>query len=135
MLTDKKIVVGVTGGIAAYKAAELVRQLIQAGCGVRVMMTAAAAEFVTPLTFETLTHHPVLVQLFPGDQGGGTVHIEWARWADLFVLCPASANTVAKLAHGLADNALTTTLLATTAPILLCPAMNKQMYANPFYRD
>lgn len=134
MLTDKKVVVGVTGGIAAYKAAELVRRLAQAGCAVRVMMTPAAAEFVTPLTFETLTGHAVLTQLFPGDQSRGTVHIEWARWADLFVLCPATANTIAKLAHGLADNALTTILLATTSPILLCPAMNKEMYANPLYR-
>jgi len=135
MLTNRKVVVGVTGGIAAYKAAELVRQLAQRGASVRVIMTPAAMEFVTPLTFETLTGHPVLVGLFPGELGGGTVHIEWARWADCFVICPATANTIAKAAHGFADNALTTTLLATTAPLLFCPAMNKEMYANPVYQQ
>ncbi|HOH07447.1 MAG TPA: bifunctional phosphopantothenoylcysteine decarboxylase/phosphopantothenate--cysteine ligase CoaBC [bacterium] len=135
MLTNRKVVVGVTGGIAAYKAAELVRQLARLGASIRVIMTPAAMEFITPLTFETLTGHPVLTGLFPHEQGGGTVHIEWARWAECLVICPATANTIARAAHGFADNALTTTLLATTAPILFCPAMNRQMYANPLYQQ
>lgn len=134
MLARKKIAVGVTGGIAAYKSAELVRLLIKSGCQVRVLMTPAAARFVTPLTFESLTGHPVLIDLFPAE-GGKTEHITWARWADLFVISPATANTMAKIAHGLADNALTTTLLATTAPLIFCPAMNKEMYANPAYQS
>ncbi len=135
MLANKKIVLGVTGGIAAYKAAELVRLLTKLNATVRVIMTPAATDFVAPLTFETLTDNPVLIDLFPKAGGGGTAHIDWARWADLFIVCPATANTIAKVAHGLADNALTTTLLATTAPLIFCPAMNKEMYANPAYQD
>ncbi len=134
MLTNRRVVVGVPGGIAAYKAAELVRQLARLGASVRVIMTPAATEFITPLTFATLTGHPVLTGLFPREQGWSTVHIEWARWAECFVICPATANTIARVAHGFADNALTTTLLATSAPILFCPAMNRQMYANPLYQ-
>jgi phosphopantothenoylcysteine decarboxylase / phosphopantothenate---cysteine ligase len=135
MLANKKVVVGVTGGIAAYKAAELVRQLIKLDAAVRVIMTPAATKFVAPLTFESLTNHPVLTDLFPQNGGEGTAHIDWARWPDLIVICPATANTIAKAAHGLGDNALTTTLLATTAQLLFCPAMNKEMYANPLYQN
>lgn len=134
-LANKKILLGVTGGIAAYKAAELVRILIKSSAQVRVMMTPAAMQFVTPLTFETLSGHPVLTDLFPAYGGSGTVHIDWARWPDVVVLCPATANTIAKLAHGLADNALTTALAATTAPVIFCPAMNKEMYASRIHQQ
>ncbi len=134
-LANKKILLGVTGGIAAYKAAELVRTLIKSSAQVRVMMTPAAMQFVTPLTFETLSGHPVLTDLFPACGGSGTVHIDWARWPDVVVLCPATANTIAKLAHGLADNALTTVLSATTAPVIFCPAMNKEMYASRIHQQ
>ncbi len=134
MLQDKKIVVGVTGGIAAYKAAELVRYLIKSAAHVRVMMTPAATHFISPLTFETLTGHAVLTDLFPA-AGGGTLHIDWARWPDTVLLCPATANTIAKIANGLADNAVTTTVAACTAPVIVCPAMNKEMYANPLYQQ
>ncbi len=99
------------------------------------MMTSTATHFVSPLTFETLCGHPVLLDLFPEQGGQSTAHIDWARWADVIVVCPATANTVAKLAHGLADNAVTTTLCASTAPVLVCPAMNKEMYASKAHQD
>jgi len=134
MFAGKNILVGVTGGISAYKTCDLVRDLVKASAQVRVMMTEAATRFVSALTFETLTGHPVLLDLFP-PPGGTAVHIEWARWPQAICLCPASANTVAKLAAGLADNAVLTTLLATTAPVLFCPAMNKDMYAHPSYQE
>jgi len=135
LFKDKNIVVGVTGGIAVYKAAELVRALVKRSASVRVVMTEAAMRFVAPLTFETLSGHAVLTDLFSAGRGSGAVHIDWARWPHLILVCPATANTVAKAAHGLADNALTTTLLATTAPVLFCPAMNKEMYANRLYQE
>lgn len=131
----KKILVGVTGGIAAYKAAFLVRELKKHGAQVRVMMTEAATQFVAPLTFETLAESVVAVDLFSGTHSVATAHIEWARWPDLIVICPASANTIAKIAHGFADNMLTTTVLASKAPLLICPAMNVEMYKNPLYRQ
>lgn len=134
MFAGKNILVTVTGGISAYKTCDLVRDLVKASAQVRVMMTEAATRFVSALTFETLTGHPVLLDLFP-PTGGSTVHIDWARWPQVICLCPASANTVAKLAVGLADNAVLTTLLATTAPVLFCPAMNKDMYAHPAYQE
>ena len=134
MLAGKKICIGVTGGIAAYKSAELVRALIKQQAQVRVMMTRAATRFVSPLTFETLTEHPVLCEMFPDRGETGTVHIDWARWPDVIVISPATANTVAKIAMGFADNALTTTVLASTTPLIICPAMNKDMYANAAYQ-
>jgi len=134
MFSGIKIVLGVTGGIAAYKAAELVRRLVRSGSQVRVIMTEAATRFVSPLTFETLSGNRVLLDLF-SEQGGGTAHIEWARWPDAILVCPATANTVARVATGMADNALTTTLLASKAPVIFCPAMNAEMYASPLYQD
>ncbi|HPI73130.1 MAG TPA: bifunctional phosphopantothenoylcysteine decarboxylase/phosphopantothenate--cysteine ligase CoaBC [bacterium] len=134
MFAGKNILVGVTGGISAYKTCDLVRDLVKASAQVRVMMTESAARFVSALTFETLSGHPVLLDLFP-PTGGTAVHIEWARWPQAICLCPASANTVAKLAAGIADNALLATLLATTAPVLFCPAMNKAMYTHPAYQE
>ncbi|MDZ7333902.1 MAG: bifunctional phosphopantothenoylcysteine decarboxylase/phosphopantothenate--cysteine ligase CoaBC [candidate division KSB1 bacterium] len=131
MLSGAKILVGVTGGIAAYKTAELIRELKRHGAVVRVVMTRAATEFVTPLTFATLSEHPVLSEMFGSqDAGAGTIHIEAARWADVIVICPATANTIGKIAVGLADNLLTTLVMATTSPVIFCPAMNKEMYQN-----
>lgn len=132
MFSGKNILVGVTGGIAAYKTCDLVRDLVKASAQVRVVMTRAATRFVSALTFETLTGSPVVTEMFP-DSGGHTVHIDLARWAHTVCICPATANTIGKIANGIADNSLTTMVMATTAPVILCPAMNKEMYANPVY--
>ena len=135
MLKDRKIVLGVTGGIAAYKAAELVRELVRRGVKVRVVMTDHACKFVTPLTFETLSGNPVATDLFwvPGDFEIG--HIALAEFAELVVIAPATANIIGKMAAGLADDLLTTVLLATDAPVLICPAMNAKMYANSVVKE
>jgi len=135
MLKDRKIVLGVTGGIAAYKAAELVRELVRRGAKVRVVMTEHACRFVTPLTFETLSGNPVATDLFwvPGEFEIG--HIALAEFAELLVIAPATANIIGKMAAGLADDLLTTVLLATEAPILICPAMNAKMYANKIVQE
>ena len=135
MLKDRKIVMGVTGGIAAYKAAELVRELVRRGAKVRVVMTDHACKFVTPLTFETLSGNPVSTELFwtPGSFEIG--HISIAEFAELIVIAPATANIIGKMAAGLADDLLTSVLLATEAPILLCPAMNSKMYTIPVVQE
>ncbi len=135
LLQGKRIVLGVTGGIAAYKSCELVRALKRQGAEVRVVMTKAAEHFVRPLTFETLSENPVLTDLFPTVGKGGTVHIEIARWPHVVVIAPATANCVAKVAAGIADDLLTTLITATTAPVIFCPAMNKEMYAKPVFRQ
>jgi len=126
MLKNKKILLGITGGIAAYKSCELVRLLQKQGAEVRVVMTEGATKFVTPLTFSALTHNEVETDLF----NNSIKHIELAKWADLFVIAPATANTIAKIANGIADNLLTNISLASTCPILIAPAMNANMYAN-----
>ncbi|HIU45929.1 MAG TPA: bifunctional phosphopantothenoylcysteine decarboxylase/phosphopantothenate--cysteine ligase CoaBC [Candidatus Fimadaptatus faecigallinarum] len=131
MLTDKCIVVGVTGGIAAYKACELVSRLIKQGADVRVIMTKNATEFVQPLTFQSLSHNPVSVDTFANIQTWEIEHVALAQRADLFIIAPATANVMAKLACGIADDMLTTTVLATHAPVLLAPAMNTGMWENP----
>jgi phosphopantothenoylcysteine decarboxylase / phosphopantothenate---cysteine ligase len=135
MLKGRKIVLGVTGGIAAYKAAELVRELVRRGAEVRVVMTDHACRFITPLTFETLSGYPVATELFwtPGNFEIG--HISLAKFAELVVIAPATANLIGKMAAGIADDLLTTVLLATEAPVLLCPAMNSKMYANPVVQE
>jgi len=135
MLRDRRIVLGVTGGIAAYKAAELLRELVRRGAKVRVVMTDHACKFVTPLTFETLSENPVATDLFwaPGDFG--IAHIALAEFAQLVVIAPATANIIGKMAAGLADDLLTTVLLATDAPVLICPAMNAKMYANAIVKE
>ncbi|MBN1480513.1 bifunctional phosphopantothenoylcysteine decarboxylase/phosphopantothenate--cysteine ligase CoaBC [candidate division KSB1 bacterium] len=133
MFFDKKILVAVTGGIAAYKAAYLVRELKKKSADVRVVMTEAATRFVVPLTFESLSENKVAMNLFDHPDDSATAHIDWARWPDIIVVCPATANTIGKVAHGLADNMLTTIILATTAPVLFCPAMNVEMYKNSLY--
>jgi len=130
-LANQKIAVYVTGGIAVYKVAGLVRQLIKAGATVQVAMTQSATEFVTPLTFATLTKRPVLTDLFAVDQPDQVAHIHLADWSDLAIVAPATANVLAKLANGLADDFVTTALLATTAPKLIVPAMNEHMWLNP----
>jgi phosphopantothenoylcysteine decarboxylase/phosphopantothenate--cysteine ligase len=131
VLEQKRILLGVTGGIAAYKSAELVRRLRQHGADVQVVMTAAACEFVTPLTFQALSGHPVRLDTFDASGEAAMSHIELARWADTILVAPCSANTLAKIAHGIADNLLSTLVLAADAPLLLAPAMNRQMWAQP----
>ncbi|MDZ4186197.1 MAG: bifunctional phosphopantothenoylcysteine decarboxylase/phosphopantothenate--cysteine ligase CoaBC [Desulfuromonadales bacterium] len=134
MLKDKTIVFGVCGGIAVYKSVELLRLLVKAGAKVHVIMTRSACEFVTPLTFQTLSGHPVHTELFNLLQEMEIVHITLADRADLFIVAPATANLVGKLAGGIADDLLTTTLMATKAPVLLVPAMNVNMYENRIYQ-
>ncbi|OUM96439.1 MAG: phosphopantothenoylcysteine decarboxylase [Thermobacillus sp. ZCTH02-B1] len=130
-LRGRTIVVGVTGGIAAYKAAALVSRLTQRGADVRVIMTESATRFVAPLTFQALSRNPVHTDIFDERDPAVISHIDLADRADLFIVAPATANIIAKMAHGLADDMLSTTLLATTAPILVAPAMNVHMYAHP----
>lgn len=127
-ITTKNIVLGVTGGIAAYKSAILVRRLKDYGHQVRVVMTQGALAFITPLTFQALSGNPVHTTLLDPEAEAGMGHIELARWADLILVAPASCDTLAKLAHGLADDLLSTLFLATKAPIWVAPAMNQQMW-------
>lgn len=126
----KKIVLGITGGIAAYKAAELVRLLIKANIDVQVVMTVAACEFITPITLQALSGKPVFIQMWDGSVGNGMPHIELSRDADAILIAPASANFLAKLVHGSADDLLSTLCLARDCPLLVAPAMNKQMWEN-----
>ena len=134
-LTGKRILLGVTGGIAAYKSAELVRRLRDAGAGVRVVMTGGAQRFITPLTLQALSGHPVRSDLFDEQAEAGMGHIELARWADAVLVAPATANALARLAQGLADDLLSTLCLATHAPLLLAPAMNQAMWRHPAVQD
>lgn len=130
-LKKQHILLCITGGIAAYKAAELARLLIKAGAEVRVVMTRHACEFVQPLTFETLTQHPTFTHEDCFDKDEPMRHIELARWADLMLIAPATANTISKLATGMADDLINTIYLATKAPVLIAPAMNQHMWENP----
>ncbi|GBE07418.1 coenzyme A biosynthesis bifunctional protein CoaBC [bacterium BMS3Bbin11] len=129
-LTGKNILLGITGGIAAYKSAVLCRDLIRMGAEVRVIMTEAATHFITPLTLQALSGHPVHSDLFAVEAEHGMGHIKLARWADRVLIAPASAQTIARLAHGEADNLLTTTVLASEAPLLIAPAMNTVMWQD-----
>jgi len=131
VLENVKIGVFVMGGIAAYKVPELVRQLIKKGAQVQVAMTQSAQEFVTPLTLQVLTKRPVLTHTFDEREPSQVQHVAMADWCDLALVVPATANGLAKMAHGLADDVVTTTLLAVTAPVLVVPAMNVHMYENP----
>ena len=135
MLEGKTVILGVTGGIAVYKTVELLRLLTKAGARVHVVMTKGATEFVTPLTFQTLSGNPVHSELFNLITEQEIGHISLADRADLFIIAPATANFVGKLAHGLADDLLSTTVMATKAPVLLVPAMNVNMYDNPIYQE
>jgi phosphopantothenoylcysteine decarboxylase/phosphopantothenate--cysteine ligase len=130
-LSNRHILLGVTGGIAAYKSAELIRRLKDHGADVRVVMTAAAMEFITPLTLQALSGNPVHTTLLDPEAEAGMGHIELARWADLILIAPASADFMARLANGRGDDLLTTLCLATAAPIALAPAMNQGMWRAP----
>ena len=130
-LFNRNVLLGVSGGIAAYKSAELVRQLQELGATVRVIMTRGAQEFITPLTLQALSGHPVHTDLLDAEAEQGMGHIELARWADLLLVAPATADLLARLAAGRADDLLTTVALATRAPKLLAPAMNQQMWRDP----
>ncbi|MDI6777440.1 MAG: bifunctional phosphopantothenoylcysteine decarboxylase/phosphopantothenate--cysteine ligase CoaBC [Syntrophales bacterium] len=135
MLKGKKIVVGITGGIAAYKSAELVREFIRRGAYVRVIMTKNATEFITPLTLQTLSENPVFCDMFSPIRESEIAHISLAEYADIMVIAPATANIIGKIASGIADNLLTTTVIATKAPVLICPAMNANMYTNAIVKE
>ncbi len=130
-LKEKRILLGITGGIAAYKAAELVRLLRRSNAEVQVVMTQAATEFITPLTLQTLSGRRVRQAFFDPNDEASIGHIDLARWADLILIAPTSADFMARLAHGLANDLLSTLCLAATAPIALAPAMNQQMWLNP----
>ena len=134
-IRDKNIVLGITGGIAAYKACELIRLMAKSGANVNVIMTKGAAEFVTPLTLQTLSRNPVHTDLFSLTQEAEVGHISLADRADLFVIAPATANVIGKIAGGIADDLLTTTIMATKVPVLLAPAMNCNMYENPIVQE
>lgn len=134
-LNDKRVLLGISGGIAAYKAAILARRLIDAGAQVRVVMTASATEFIAPLTMQAVSGHPVRVELFDTEAESGMSHIELARWADLVVVAPATAGFIARLTLGLADDLLTTVCLATEAPICIAPAMNRVMWQKTVTQD
>jgi phosphopantothenoylcysteine decarboxylase/phosphopantothenate--cysteine ligase len=131
----KTVVLGVTGGIACYKAVELVRSLVKAGHRVQVIMSRGAMEFVTALTFQTLSGHPVATEIFNLTQESEIGHINLADSADLLVIAPATANIIGKIANGIADDLLTTVIMATQAPVLIAPAMNIHMYENPILQE
>ena len=126
-LTNKRILLGITGGIAAYKCAELTRLLIKAGAEVRVAMTKAATEFITPLTMQALSGQRVHLDLLDIDAEAAMGHIELARWADLVLIAPATADFIARISHGQANDILSTTVLATSAKIAVAPSMNQAM--------
>ncbi len=135
MLNGKKILVGVTGSIAAYKAAFLVRLLVKEEAEVKVIMTGAAKDFITPLTLSTLSKNPVLSEFTDGDQGEWNNHVDLGLWADLMLIAPASANTIGKMANGLCDNLLLATYLSARCPVFFAPAMDLDMYQHPAVLD
>lgn len=135
MMREKRIVVGVSGGIAAYKTAALVSQLTQKGADVRVIMTEAATQFITPLTLQTLSRNPVAINTFEEKVPEKITHIDLADHSDLFVIAPATANLISKIAHGIGDDMITTTILATRAPVCIVPAMNGHMFENPVIQE
>ncbi|MGD2125414.1 MAG: bifunctional phosphopantothenoylcysteine decarboxylase/phosphopantothenate--cysteine ligase CoaBC [Desulfobacteraceae bacterium] len=133
-MKEKKVIVGVTGGIAAYKAAELVRLLVRAGADTSVAMTAHATKFITPLTFEALSGKRVVSDMWDSETAPMD-HIAWGQETDLIIIAPATANFIGKMAHGIGDDFLSTLVLAATAKILVCPSMNSQMFLNPAVQD
>lgn len=135
MLKDRKIVLGITGGIAVYKAADLVRELVKSGAEVHVVMTRSAQAFVAPLTFQTLSGNPVVTELFSLIEESEIGHIALADKAEVLVVAPATANIIGKIASGIADDMLTTIVMATKAPVLLAPAMNVHMWENPICQE
>lgn len=131
MLKGRKILLGVTGGIAAYKAANIIRLLVKEGAEVKVVMTAHAKEFITPLTLATLSKNPILIDFFDPEDGRWNSHVELGLWADLFLIAPATANTIAKMASGIADNLLLTSYLSARCPVFIAPAMDLDMLNHP----
>ncbi|WP_316928285.1 flavoprotein [Marivirga tractuosa] len=131
MLQGKKIILGITGSIAAYKAATLTRLLLKAGAEVQIIMTDDAKEFITPLTLSTLSQKPVLSKFTRNDSGEWNNHVQLGLWADLILIAPASANTLAKCAHGICDNLLLATYLSAKCPVAFAPAMDLDMYQHP----
>ena len=134
-LAGKHILVGISGGIAAYKIPELIRLLKKAGADVQVTTTKNALEFVTSLTLQTVSGHKVYSDVFAAINEHSTEHISLPDWADLMIIAPATANVLCKMAHGIADDALTTTFAAMRKPVLIAPAMNTNMYENPVTQD
>lgn len=130
-MQGKHILIGVTGGIAAYKTAYLIRDLVKRGAEVKVIMTEKAKAFITPLTLATLSKNPILVDFFDPTNGAWNSHVSLGLWADAYIIAPATANTIAKMAHGIADNLLTTAYLSARCPIFVAPAMDLDMYAHP----
>jgi phosphopantothenoylcysteine decarboxylase/phosphopantothenate--cysteine ligase len=130
-LKGKNILVGVTGGIAAYKTATIVRELKKRGADVKVVMTPLAKQFITPLTMATLSQHPILVDFFNPENGEWNSHVSLGIWADAYLIAPATANTIGKMANGIADNLLLTSYLSAKCPVFFAPAMDLDMYAHP----
>ena len=135
MLQGKSIILGIAGGIAAFKAASIASSLTKKGANVRVVMTESAQKFITPLTLQSLTKHPVMTDIFDEPNPSELAHIAWADEADLIVVAPTTANVLGKVAHGIADDMLTTTIMASTSPVLFALAMNVNMYNNPIVQD
>jgi phosphopantothenoylcysteine decarboxylase/phosphopantothenate--cysteine ligase len=131
MLKGKKILVGITGGIAAYKTASVIRLLVKDGAEVKVIMTDHAREFITPLTISTLSKNPVLTEFFNPEDGDWNSHIDLGMWADLFLIAPATANSIARMANGIADNLLLTTYLSARCPVFVAPSMDTDMLSHP----
>lgn len=131
MLQGKKILLGVTGSIAAYKSAQIIRLLIKSGAEVKVIMTPLAKEFITPLTLATLSKNPILIDFFDPTNGNWNSHVDLGLWADAFLISPATANTIAKMTAGIADNLLLTSYLSARAPVFVAPAMDLDMYSHP----
>jgi phosphopantothenoylcysteine decarboxylase/phosphopantothenate--cysteine ligase len=131
MIRGKHILIGVTGGIAAYKTATIIRLLVKEGAEVKVVMTDHAKEFITPLTLSTLSKNPVLTAFYNPDNGDWNSHVDLGLWADLFLIAPATANTIARMAGGIADNLLLTTYLSARCPVFIAPSMDMDMLAHP----
>ena len=130
-LEGKNILVGITGGIAAYKTATIVRLLVKEGAGVKVIMTSNAREFITPLTMATLSKNPVYTDFFNPENGEWNSHVDFGLWADLFLIAPATASSIAKMANGIADNLLVTTYLSARCPVFIAPSMDLDMLKHP----
>ena len=135
MIKGKNIVIGITGGIACYKACEVITHLVREGANVEVIMTKNATEFITPLTIETLSKHKVVVDMFEKKEHIEVEHISLSRKADLIAVVPATANIIGKVANGIADDMLSTTIMATRAKVVFAPAMNNEMYNNIIVQD
>jgi phosphopantothenoylcysteine decarboxylase/phosphopantothenate--cysteine ligase len=130
MLKGKHILIGVTGGIAAYKTATIIRLLVKDGAEVKVLMTSHAKEFITPLTLATLSRNPVLTEFFNADNGDWNSHVDLGLWADLYLIAPATANSIAKMANGISDNLLLTTYLSARCPVFVAPSMDLDMLSH-----